>query len=215
MGGWIAGLAASRSTSIAFVVTAAGPGIGPLEQTLFARATEDRARGIPEPAVIEMADLRRKVVEYYTYRSAERFDVAQAALVVARTKSWYPTAAGWRELQGVGERLPSPATLAALDVSNPDLLLWFRRDGLYDPAPALGRLRIPYLAIFGEADPIVPLDASVTALQASLSGNVPLTLRTYPGANHMIMTGSGQGAASLAGGYLAGMGEWIRQAAAN
>jgi pimeloyl-ACP methyl ester carboxylesterase len=214
MGGWIAGLAASRSTSISFVVTAAGPGVNPIEQTLFARANEDRTAGIAEPVVLEMAEFRRKVVEYYVSRSSDKFDVAQAALDVARTKPWYPTAAGWRELQGVGSRLPSPATLNALDVSNPDLLRWFRRDGAYDHRPPLVRLRIPYLAIFGESDPIVPREPSIAVLQASLSSPASLTVRSYPGANHMIMTASGQGASGLANGYVSGMRDWIIEVAA-
>ncbi len=209
MGGWIAGLAASRSPSVAFVITAAGPGVGPLEQTLFARANEDRAAGIAEGTVLELADLRSKVIGYYVDRKVESHEIAQAAFDAAQSKPWFPTAARWRELQGVNERLPSPEVLAALDERDPDLLRWFRRDGRYDPAAALERVAVPYLAIFGEADPIVPRQASIVALNASLAAPSLLTIRSYPGANHMIMTGAGQAGSSLAAGYLSDMRAWI------
>ncbi|HVF40428.1 MAG TPA: alpha/beta fold hydrolase [Gemmatimonadaceae bacterium] len=212
MGGWIAGLAASRSAHVAFVITAAGPGVGPLDQTLHARANEDRAAGIAEETVVKLSVLRREIVEYYVFRTPERFASAQVAYTAARTQPWFPIATGWRELQGVGERLPSPATLASLDAQNPDLLRWFSRDGAYDPAPALRSISVPYLAIFGEADPVVPRTESVAALSAAFAAKVPpaaVTIRSYAGANHMIMTSSSQSASGFAAGYLAGMADWI------
>ncbi len=204
MGGWIAGLAASRSSAVAFVITAAGPGVSPLEQTMFARANEDRAAGIAEETVLEMARLRRKIVEYYVARTPESYDVAQSELSVALTRPWYPTAAPWRELAGVGERLPGPSVLAALDERDPDLLRWFRRDGRYDPSPALAKVASPYLALFGEADVIVPLEPSVVALEAAIRLRSLLTVRRYPGADHMLMT---RGA--LEPGYLSDMTNWV------
>ena len=213
MGGWIAGLAAARSSSIAFVMTAAGPGVGPLDQTLFARANDDRSAGIPESDVLEMAELREKIVRYYVDRTPEQQATAQAAFAAARSKSWFPTATGWPELRGVGQVLPSPATLAAIDEKDPDILRWFRRDGKYDPSDALEKITVPYLAVFGEADRVVPLAPSIAALTAG-PRKTTFVVRTYPGANHMIMVQSGQTPGALAPGYVDGMSAWLRSLAA-
>ena len=212
MGGWIAGLAASRSPSVAFVITAAGPGVSPLEQTLFARANEDRAAGIPEADVLELAALRQKIVQYYVGRTAEQHAIAESAFAAAREKPWFPTATAWPELRGVGAQLPSPATLASIDAGNPDVLRWFRRDGKYDPSQAFVKVNVPYLAVFGEADRIVPLGPSVAALEASVPKG-KLTVNTYPSANHMIMVAGGQTASALAPGYVDGMTAWLKSTA--
>ncbi|MBA3655745.1 MAG: alpha/beta fold hydrolase [Gemmatimonadaceae bacterium] len=204
MGGWIAPLAASQSSSVAFVITAAGPGVGPLDQTLYARENEDRAAGVPEQDVKDLAALRRAIVEYYTYRTAECQQLAQQLYTSARSRPWIKRAMTWRELQGVGATLPSPQTLAAIDAQDPDVLRWFRRDGLYEPAIALQKCQAPTLAIFGEADQTVPLAPSVSALQASFEAagkKSLLQVATFASADHMIMVPSG----SLAPGFLATM----------
>ena len=208
MGGWIAGLAASRSPFVAFVITAAGPGVGPLDQTLFARENEDRAAGFSEADVGAMSILRRKIVEYYVFRAPTQHAESQALFDAARQATWFPTAAAWPELRGVGAKIPSPETLAAIDSQGPDVLRWFRRDGLFDPSQAHGRINVPYLSIFGESDTIVPLGPSVAALERGIPAS-RLTVRTYANANHMIMTGPARELAALAAGYPAGMADWV------
>ena len=59
----------------------------------------------------------------------------------------------------------------------------------YDPAPTLGRLRTPMLAIFGELDNNILADKNKAAWEAALkvAGNRDYTLTILPEANHMML----------------------------
>lgn len=56
----------------------------------------------------------------------------------------------------------------------------------YDPAPALARIRVPVLALFGERDPMTPPGENVARLQAALAHLRPddLSVTVFPEANH-------------------------------
>lgn len=207
MGGWIAPLAASRSADVAFVITAAGPGVAPLEQTLHHHANLDRQAGIPEEHVVEMRAFRRALFVYYTYPTQANYEAAQAALDAAQSRPWRHAPTLDDILRGITTAMPTPATMAGLEPTFRGL----RRDQVYDPAPALASVHVPMLALFGEADPVVPLAASVAAMQAGFaaSGNAGLTVRTFPAADHLLRVNPGGDAAGLAPGYLDTMTAWV------
>jgi hypothetical protein len=56
----------------------------------------------------------------------------------------------------------------------------------FDPAPFMSDLACPFLACFGAADALVPVDASVAALAPLLNRHASSGLLVFPDANHGI-----------------------------
>ena len=63
---------------------------------------------------------------------------------------------------------------------------WERYFLAYDPAPALSRLTIPVLAIYGSLDVQVPGNENAVAARAALKGNPKATVVVLPGKNHLM-----------------------------
>ncbi len=78
---------------------------------------------------------------------------------------------------------------------------------MQDPKDYLTKVRCPVLAIFGEADKVVPVDRSVELYKKYLmeAGNTSFTIKVFPGANHQIEV---EGAP--ADGYYEVMKKWLR-----
>jgi uncharacterized protein len=78
--------------------------------------------------------------------------------------------------------------------------------GDYDPGDDLTRLRTRTLAIFGENDPLVPVQASVERYEetAARTGRYQQTL-VFPGADHRLQVSAG-----FAPGYLAQLASWCQ-----
>jgi dienelactone hydrolase len=79
----------------------------------------------------------------------------------------------------------------------------------YDPAPALARIHVPVLALFGELDTMVPPEPNRTLIGNGLrkAGNRQLTVRVFEGANHQFWaakTGARAEYAQLTPGYVPG-----------
>jgi pimeloyl-ACP methyl ester carboxylesterase len=78
--------------------------------------------------------------------------------------------------------------------------------GDYDPHGDLARLTTPTLAILGENDPLVPVQASVTRYQetAARTGRSQQTF-VLPGADHRLQVTAG-----FAPGYLTRLSTWCQ-----
>ena len=61
----------------------------------------------------------------------------------------------------------------------------------FDHVPLLRALRTPTLWLVGEADESIPVRHTLRNLRAAISAGAPITLRTYPGANHGLGTATG------------------------
>jgi uncharacterized protein len=68
--------------------------------------------------------------------------------------------------------------------------LWnfFARIYDYDPRPALERIRVPVLALFGADDPLVPVDESVSVYRETVPPEL-LTVAVFPGTGHRMQVG--------------------------
>lgn len=89
-----------------------------------------------------------------------------------------------RRVRGLARALAAAATLAPLcRALRAHYICYVVR---YDPAPALGRLRVPVLAVFGALDTQVPPEHNAAPLAARLAaaGNPDVTVRVFPGASH-------------------------------
>jgi len=58
----------------------------------------------------------------------------------------------------------------------------------YDPRPALTRIAVPVLALFGRDDAIVPVDASVAVYRATVRPEL-LSVAVLSGGDHRVQTG--------------------------
>ena len=75
------------------------------------------------------------------------------------------------------------AALAGCDLVAYDYLCRIYR---YDPAPVLGAIRKPVLALFGSNDPLVPPAANRERMRALLAASPDARLPVLPAANHLL-----------------------------
>lgn len=161
-GGWVVLDVAAADEAIAFVVTNSGPGVTWAHQGRYATATRLRASG-STPGEIEAAmHAYDRIVGLV--RAGGSFDVVQGVA----------TDAGLVD--------GAPADAAELELA--------RRWLDHDPRDALERIRCPVLALFGGADPIVPVDDSVAVFVAARTGRPGgLRVEVFEGGDHRIRVG--------------------------
>ena len=158
-------LAAVRAKDLAFLISISGAGVPAAETTLDQARNEMTMAGMPPQAVDQIVSLLK--LQYEFARTGKGWDDYAAARekIVARMG---------------GHRTPFPGT--------PDhpYLQFIRRLYFYDPAPTLGRLQTPTLALWGELDNNILPDKNKAAWEAALKagGNRDYTLTILPKANH-------------------------------
>ena len=166
--GWIMPLAAVRAKGLAFVISISGAGIAPAETTIDQARNELTARGMKPQTVADIVAIMK-----LQYRFAQ-------------------TGQGWDEYAAAREKLaarigPPPDTMPGTR----DHPHWntIRRWYFHDPAPALRRLQVPVLALFGALDNNILAEKNKAAWETALEagGNRDYTLLILPGANHLLL----------------------------
>ena len=76
----------------------------------------------------------------------------------------------------------------------------------------LEKLRVPFLAVFGSEDTVVPVEKSVRVLRAAAeaSGNGAVTVRAFPGGDHGLQRREPGGGRSFVPGYFELLEQWMR-----
>lgn len=189
-GGWVVMEAASRSRELAFVVTNSGPGVTPLEQERYAHRTKLLRQGVP-PAEIDEAMEPFELVADGLARGLS-FEAMRT-----RIERAYP--------EDVRERLD-----LVLLPDDPALWPLILEINDFDPRPALERIRVPVLALFGAEDSIVPVEASVSVYLEAVRKEL-LTVEVIAGGDHRVQTGDPP---ALADGYLERLTDFVLQAVA-
>ncbi|MEM1106761.1 MAG: alpha/beta hydrolase [Pseudomonadota bacterium] len=156
-GAWTIQAAAERlrqareAPQAAFLITWIGPSTSIIDQQISSAATYGEAVGLSPERQARLAEVSRIIVD-----ASLPDDEAFARLDAIRRTA---EAEGWRDL-GFG---PDDIPATREDMSG----LWLRRFR-YDPAPFLAALGpLPYLAVFGAKDPIVPVAENVAALEGT------------------------------------------------
>ena len=163
-GGWVVIDAAGRGDpGTAFAVTSSGPGVTPAVQERYSAARRLERAGASQAeldAALRDFDL---VVELMQRRAP--FDVARRRI----------------EDDAIGER--------GLPFLPDDAGVWDHACSIidYDPRPALARIRVPLLALFGREDNVVPVDESVAVFRAAVRPDL-LTVAVLPG-DHRVQSG--------------------------
>ena len=153
-GAWTIQAAAERqrkqasATQPAFLITWIGPSTSIIQQQISSAATYGEAVGLSKDQQDILADVSRIIVD-----TSLSDDEAFAKLDPIRRAA---EADGWLDQGFGGDDIPRTRQ----DVPK----LWLRRFS-YDPTPFLQDLGdLPYLAVFGAKDPIVPVEENVDAL---------------------------------------------------
>lgn len=199
-GGWVAPLAASRSSEIAFLIVRSGSAL-PVWQTVLHEA-DGKLRdgnGLTPDEIRDAVALKRSV---------ER--------IALDRKNWDDA---WLEIDAAYQRARDNRWFSNVAVNQKDhwFWQWWRLRGDYDPAPALGKVRCPVLVLLGGIDSVIPSRESAAAFERAFraSGNPDYTIRILPNANHGLLlgeTGLGSESAQLktySPGYMDGMADWL------
>jgi uncharacterized protein len=165
-GGWVAPAAGARSPAIAAVVTFSGPGVSPAVQE------EYRIGHALAAAVLTAADVAAGVA--YTRLMYDRLRAGEPAAAILQDADAHPATA-W-------------LGLVRAEHDSPEELDFLRRILEYDPLPALRALRCPLLAIFGEADRLIPVADSVRLIDETLtdSAHPDHQIVVFPNCDHGI-----------------------------
>jgi pimeloyl-ACP methyl ester carboxylesterase len=159
-GGWVVLEAAAREPRAAFVISSSGPGVTPAEQERYSLEAGMAADGVTETEIADAVHTYETVL--MLLRSGVSF--AHGRVQLKRLQGWerfsflVADEATWRFSAGIMD---------------------------YDPRPALVRIAVPILALFGEADTMTPPQASVAAYRASVRPAL-LRVRVFPGAGHRL-----------------------------
>jgi pimeloyl-ACP methyl ester carboxylesterase len=184
-GGWVVVDAAVRDARVAFVITNGGPGVSPAVQDRFALANAGRRAG-RSPEGVE--------------RLLARFD-----LMVELARDGVSAADAAARL--------GPPDGDELDAygGTGDAAEWalHRRLIDHDPRPALRRLTVPVLALFGADDEITPVAISVEAFREAVRPDL-LTIAVLPGGDHRVQAGEPR---QLVDGYCSALVGFVRAAA--
>jgi pimeloyl-ACP methyl ester carboxylesterase len=187
-GGWVVIEAAGRNAPIAFVVANSGPGVTPGEQERYSARTYLEQAGItPQQVEVAMRDFEAIVA---MLRERVRFDEARRRIADAGLGAVYEDL----DLPFVPED-ESEWDLAAAMID-------------YDPRPALERIRVPVLALFGSDDTIVPVADSVSVYSAAVRPDL-LTVAVLPGGDHRLQAGESP---QLVDGYLETLASFVSEA---
>jgi pimeloyl-ACP methyl ester carboxylesterase len=196
-GGWVAPLAASRSTDVAFVIVESAPAISPLEHERMRVRSQLRADGFPQEVIARALAFMD-----------QKFDVAR-------------TGEGWPKLEEAMKRANDEGWSSYVNPpTSLDSLQWNWTNLLsYDPLPALEKLTCPVLVLYGQLDTIVSATKNRRRMEAALkrAGNRDATIKVFEKANHgffAAITGGRREGPSLKGlvpGYLQARVDWLQK----
>lgn len=153
---------AARRPDVAFVVMLAGTGVPGKDVMLLQAAKLNAAAGVSQETIQKNAGLQNKI---FTVLAEEKDDDAAAE----KLKQAF---AGVPGADAQIRRVLSP---------------WMREFALYDPVPALEKVKCPVLALNGEKDLQVIADQNLPPIEAALKkgGNKDFRIVRLPGLNHL------------------------------
>jgi pimeloyl-ACP methyl ester carboxylesterase len=195
-GGIVAPLAASLSKDVAFMINVSGAGVPPYQQVTYQVEAQMRHDGFSETDIAEALayiNLKWQVAR----AGGAGWDRLEVATRNARSKKW--------------------ADRVQLADKPEDIVPSWKREMVYDPMPALEKVKCPVLAIFGELDTLTPVVETTANYRKGLSkaGNKDVTIKVFPNADHSLLVWPKPNDEAhwpvLAAGYLDAMTNWIKK----
>jgi pimeloyl-ACP methyl ester carboxylesterase len=168
-GGWLAVLAAGRSTNSAFAVSVSAPLVTAEEQMQFATSNLLAVHGFSESDVHEMLEARKAWIGYL-HRANQRA-LAADALRRVQSRPWFSFA-----------YLPKASELPADPEHDSS-----RKKLDDDPMAAALKVKGPLLFLYGGTDPWIPVAKSVERMQSLMSQTHNIEYAVIANANHEMM----------------------------
>ena len=212
-GGIIAPMVADRSSDVAFVILMAGPGLSGGQIVVQQLADILKAQGQPQAAIDQAVAQQKQVVQ--AVATGEGWDAVKTLLRPQAQAQIAALPADQRTALGDEQAAVEKTVQAQVDMLNSP---WYKFFITYDPAPALSKVKVPVLALFGGKDVQVAAAPNEQAIKAALAqgGNTRVTSKVYPDANHLFQPATTGGVDEYAKlktfvpGLLDDMVEWIK-----
>ncbi|WP_417449371.1 alpha/beta hydrolase family protein [Kordiimonas sp.] len=171
-GGLVAPVAAKSNPELAYIVFLAAPAIKTRELLVTQRRTISLSNGADEADIKRVEALSQSVLD--AVATASGSDDARARLHTLMTPD---------VLSAMG--IPPERKEPAIRQLTSD---WFRYFLKHDPAPYLGALDIPVLALNGTLDQQVDAEENLGGMRAAFDGKADATVMQLEGLNHMFQT---------------------------
>ena len=187
-GGWLVQILAARHDDLPFAISNSGPSIGVQSQDLHAVEHMMRADGCSETDIAETLEFVRAA--HVAALDEKSFDEVFVELIEpASTHPWH------RYVSGAGE-------------DDWGLMRSFVTEG-YDPLDAVREIAVPYLAVYGARDVLVPAweSAREVGLALERAPTTDSTVVVFPTGDHRIHDVDMDG---FAHGYLELLRDWLR-----
>ena len=165
-GAWVSLMGASRERGIAFLVWLSGPPMTPAQQGAEIIRLGMKAKGWDQKSIQKALDLNDAVVN--VYRTDTGWEQVAARIEIARAEPWFKD---------------SCVNLQSRDSWN---WRWYASFFDYDPVPALQSLKIPFLAIYGSQDQIVPAAKSSRLIDEMRASGFSRTTCILKGVGHYL-----------------------------
>ena len=166
-GGWVAAIVASRTKiPLAFIITNAGPADSVRDQQIHVAEYSMRQSGIDfTPAEYAAAAKHMGLVQDFAY-TGKGWETLVASVASAKGTRW-------------ARFVDMPESQTYEDI------VWVRLNQ-YDPGPDLKKITVPFLALYGGSDYVVPPEENARKLERYLTeaGNGDFKIVTFPGADH-------------------------------
>lgn len=210
-GGMIAAIVAARNPKAAFVVSMAGAGVPGFDLMLRQGELFARAEGRTEAEVREQVEASRKEMELI---AAQDWPALEQFLYEETLKFYRSLPDDQRVPDAELEQTAREQAARNME----GMQGWFYTFVTEDPAKYWEEVRVPVLALFGEADMQVDPEQNSPAMQAALAagGNPDVTVIIVPEANHLFLADPMGGTADysqlameFAPGFLDTLSEWL------
>ncbi|QSQ22031.1 alpha/beta hydrolase [Pyxidicoccus parkwayensis] len=181
-GAWVAIHAAARAPELGFLVLVSGGGGSLWKQEEHRLRNEARNKGLTGPEVVDLMehlDALHDARLYSPDREAKALKTLDFQLKRAKRRRWYAVS----PLSRFGD-MPLPRLLVVRRAAWNNVLS-------YDSTEDLSRVRIPVLALLGEADAVTPTQSVARALSQGLPRDAgtqapTVTVKVLRGADHQL-----------------------------
>ncbi len=173
-GGLVAPMIAARNSDVAFVVLMAGPGVTGKKILL----TQSREIAAVAGASAEALDLNEGILTMILDRISPENEEGN---LVERAIEEFRKTLDEEQLKQFGTPDLAPAQFEQFETP------WFKFFNVYDPAPALEKVKCGVLSIIGEKDLQVDCEINQAAIEAALKtgGNENFSIINLPELNHL------------------------------
>lgn len=199
-GPWVMGIAATSEKDLAFLVTSSGGPISPALQETYRRLWLVRDAGHSAEEIKQAEEVLGKYFAYLRSSGKEGATEVSRLWQAHKDKPWFK--------------------LLDLPASDPTVGEWpaarrsFAAELYFDSVVHYRELKLPILALFGEADKVVPAQEAIAVFKRTLPemGKGQLTVEVFPGANHDFTLPPVPGdIPRVAPGYFDKMVSWVKQ----